>query len=260
MNQYKETKISELDNNVLLSAVKALAMAAISIRRIIASGDDGEWDYKLNKVLKPLREDLNNLASLNIEVYENGYSGKLTIEKLIQEFKDFYGVISSISPLGYEESQFIIAYEFLENRSSRELFPLIKKQYFWDHIHESIKKVSQDRYADKHYVDAVEAAFKEVIKRVKDYVNLKTNSKFDGARAIGRAFDCDRQNPLVKFNDIQSEEEKDEQRGIAFLFKGVVGIRNRKAHENITLNDPYRAMEYLALASLLMRLLDEYAK
>jgi hypothetical protein len=45
-----------------------------------------------------------------------------------------------------------------------------------------------------------------------------------------------------------------------FLFKGIVGIRNRKAHENIILDDPYRAIEYLTLASLLMRLLDEYAK
>ena len=95
---------------------------------------------------------------------------------------------------------------------------------------------------------------------VKDYVNEKNGGNLDGAKAMGRAFDFDRQEPLIKFNDLQSEEEKDEQRGIAFLFKGIVGIRNRKAHENITLSDPYRALEYLALASLLMRLMDEYAK
>jgi len=127
-------------------------------------------------------------------------------------------------------------------------------------FHQRIKEVTGTKYEDGHYADAVEAGFKEVIKRVKDYANSKTGSSLDGAKAIGRAFDFDRQEPLIKFNNLQSDEEKDEQRGIAFLFKGIVGIRNRKAHENIVLSNPYRALEYLALASLLMRLLDEYAK
>jgi len=127
-------------------------------------------------------------------------------------------------------------------------------------LHLRIKEVVGTKYEDGHYAEAVEAGFKEVIKRVKDYVNEKNADNLDGAKAMGRAFDFDRQEPLIKFNNLQTKEEKDEQRGIAFLFKGVVGIRNRKVHENITLNDPYRALEYLALASLLMRLLDEYAK
>jgi uncharacterized protein (TIGR02391 family) len=127
-------------------------------------------------------------------------------------------------------------------------------------LHQRIKEVVDTKYEDGHYADAVEAGFKEVIKRVKDYVNSKTGGNLDGAKAIGRAFDFDRQEPLIKFNNLQSDEEKDEQRGIAFLFKGIVCIRNRKVHENIVLSNPYRALEYLALASLLMRLLDEYAK
>jgi len=127
-------------------------------------------------------------------------------------------------------------------------------------LHPRIKEVVGKKYEDGHYAEAVEAGFKEVIKRVKDYVNTKEGTNIDGTKAMGRAFDFDRQDPLIKFNGLKSNEEKDEQRGIAFLFKGIVGIRNRKAHENITLDDSYRALEYLALASLLMRLLDEYAK
>ncbi len=65
---------------------------------------------------------------------------------------------------------------------------------------------------------------------------------------------------ISKFFNLQTQEEKGEQKGIMFLFKGIVGIRNRKAHENVILDDPYKAIEYLALASLLMRLLDEYEK
>lgn len=127
-------------------------------------------------------------------------------------------------------------------------------------LHKRIKEVVGQKYENGHYAEAVEAAFKEVIKRVKDYVKSKIGGTLDGARAIGRAFDFNGQEPLIKFNNLQSDEEKDEQRGIALLFKGVVFIRNRKAHENITLSDPKRALEYLALASLLMRLLDENAK
>lgn len=127
-------------------------------------------------------------------------------------------------------------------------------------LHPRIKEVVGTKYENGHYAEAVEAGFKEVIKKVKDYVNTKNGSTIDGARAMGYAFDFERHEPLIKFNNLQSEEEKDEQRGIALLFKGIVSIRNRKAHENVVLNDPYRALEYLALASLLMRLFDEYAK
>lgn len=127
-------------------------------------------------------------------------------------------------------------------------------------LHPSVKVVVGRKYEHQHYAESVEAAFKEVIKRVKDYVNARNgDSRLDGDRAMNRAFGFENQEPLIKFNAVQSDEEKDEQRGILNLFKGIVGIRNRKAHENIVLNDPIRALEYLALASLLMHLLDEYA-
>lgn len=42
------------------------------------------------------------------------------------------------------------------------------------------------------------------------------------------------------------------------LFKGIVGIRDKKAHLNYIQQDPLKTLEYLFLASLLMRLLDEH--
>jgi len=43
-----------------------------------------------------------------------------------------------------------------------------------------------------------------------------------------------------------------------FLFMGaVVGIRNPKAHDEIVQNDPYKTLEYLGFASLLMKRIDE---
>jgi uncharacterized protein (TIGR02391 family) len=73
---------------------------------------------------------------------------------------------------------------------------------------------------------------------------------------MNRAFGCDKRTPVIRFNSLQSDAERDEQKGIMFLCKGVVGLRNSKAHSNTLFNDPSRAHEYLALASLLMRLLE----
>ncbi|GAI01789.1 unnamed protein product, partial [marine sediment metagenome] len=44
-----------------------------------------------------------------------------------------------------------------------------------------IKEVVGTKYEDGHYAEAVEAGFKEVIKRVKDYVNAKNDGNLDGA-------------------------------------------------------------------------------
>ncbi len=127
-------------------------------------------------------------------------------------------------------------------------------------LHSAIKNVVHKKYEDRYYADAVESAFKEVIKRVKEYVNPKIGKELDGDGLMNHAFGCDGKEPIIKFNSLRTREEKDEQRGLMFLFKGIVGIRNRKVHENVILSDPYRALEYLALASLLIRLIEEHAK
>ena len=260
--KYEGTAIDKVTDSILLSAIKNLCAQSLSIKWHVTVFDDGEWDHKLNKVLNLFESDIDELSKIKPDE-TNKYSGYLTVEKLLSEFYDFYAIVSCTSPLGDYEAQFVIAYEFLENKMKDEKAKFLttkKRSYFWDDIHKDIKKLCYARYSDGHYVDAVEAAFKEVIKRVKDYVNSKINGNLDGDKAMNRAFGFENQEPLIKFNEVQSTEEKDEQRGIMHLFKGIVGIRNRKAHENIVIDDPNHALEYLALASLLMRLLDKYAK
>jgi uncharacterized protein (TIGR02391 family) len=73
---------------------------------------------------------------------------------------------------------------------------------------------------------------------------------------MNHAFGCDGRLPIVAFNSSTTDSERDEQKGIMYLFKGIVGLRNAKAHSNVLFEDPSRAHEYLALASLLMRLLE----
>lgn len=126
-------------------------------------------------------------------------------------------------------------------------------------LHPQIVTVSKALFDDRHYADANLAAFREVIKRLKDYYKAKTGAEKDGDTLMNHAFGCEGRTPLIAFNGLSSTEEIDEQKGLMYLFKGIVGIRNRKAHEWVVLDNPLKAVEYLALASLLMRLLDEHA-
>jgi uncharacterized protein (TIGR02391 family) len=119
-------------------------------------------------------------------------------------------------------------------------------------FHSEIERVSGDLYRNGHYKSAALEAFIRVIDQVKAVSGIPD----DGDSLMNKAFACDRQTPVVQFNSLTKDSERDEQRGIYFLFKGIVGLRNSKAHDNRLFDDPLRAHEYLALASLLIRLLE----
>jgi len=62
--------------------------------------------------------------------------------------------------------------------------------------------------------------------------------------------------PVLKFNHLQTQSDKDEQKGFMMLFSGAVaGLRNPRAHTFIQ-DDPERALEFIAFVSLLAKLLD----
>jgi uncharacterized protein (TIGR02391 family) len=89
-----------------------------------------------------------------------------------------------------------------------------------------------------------------------DEVKVVSGLSDDGDSLMNKAFGADKQMPAIQFNSLSTETERDEQRGIMYLFKGIVGLRNSKAHSNRLFNDPSRAHEYLALTGLLLRLLE----
>ena len=119
-------------------------------------------------------------------------------------------------------------------------------------VHPEIQKVSGDLLRDGHFKQAALEAYIRVIEEVKRRSGLAQ----DGDALMNFAFGSENRLPILAFNSLASDSERDEQRGIMFLFKGIVGLRNSKAHSNALFNDPSRAHEYLALASLLMRLLE----
>ncbi len=121
-------------------------------------------------------------------------------------------------------------------------------------FHANIERVSGTLFRDGHYKQAALEAFILVINSLKNKSGLTS----DGDKLINQAlsFSGDSR-PIVQFNNFSDQSERDEQQGLYFMFKGLVCIRNHKAHTNILINDRDRAYEYLALASLLLRLLDQ---
>jgi uncharacterized protein (TIGR02391 family) len=126
---------------------------------------------------------------------------------------------------------------------------------FWYLIHPKITKVSQKLFDHGHYADSVEAAFKEVNVIVKECHRRKTGKELDGADLMRTAFSVN--NPTITLDDLDTISGKDVQQGYMHLFEGsMLGIRNPKAHANITIDED-RATHLIFLASLLLFKFDE---
>lgn len=122
-----------------------------------------------------------------------------------------------------------------------------------DQLHPDIQRVSSRLMANGHASSAIFEAFKAVNARVKRVSGLEGE---DGKSLMARAFAED--HPVLAINRSRNRSDRDEQEGFKLIFMGVMqGIRNPKAHEVVEEIDPARAREYLALASLLMRRLDD---
>lgn len=126
---------------------------------------------------------------------------------------------------------------------------------FWSIIHKDIIKVAKNKFEDGYYADAVESAFKEINKRVKEIVKNKTGEELDGASLMYKAFS--EKTPIIILDNLSTETGRNIQKGYMQIFAGaMIGIRNPKAHENIIISKE-RATHFIFLASLLMYKLDE---
>jgi uncharacterized protein (TIGR02391 family) len=127
--------------------------------------------------------------------------------------------------------------------------------HMWSLLHPRITTLARGRVEAGHYADAVEVALKEVNSRVKTAFLAAGRDEKDGADLMFAAFGGTQ--PTIRFGPLNSDTGKNIQEGYTKIFAGAMqGVRNPKAHENITL-DTVRTWHLLALASLLMYKLDE---
>lgn len=114
-------------------------------------------------------------------------------------------------------------------------------------IHPEIVKVSRDLFRDKYYSLAIFEACKRLNNLVRDKSGYTSK---DGQSLMAHVFSDAA--PVLKLNKLLSISDKSEQQGFMFLYMGTMaGIRNPKAHDNVDLTDPMRALKYLGLIDLL---------
>lgn len=89
-----------------------------------------------------------------------------------------------------------------------------------------------------------------------DFIRAKTKSQEDGDKLIGQAFSLE--HPLLVLSDLDTESGQNDQKGFMQMFKGAYqGIRNPKAHSLTHDLTPEKAAQYLVLASLFVRRVEE---
>lgn len=90
---------------------------------------------------------------------------------------------------------------------------------------ETVKK----NYEAENYTGAI----LDSILRLTDTIRNKTGIEGDGASLIGQAFGGD--NPRIKLNKLQTDSEKDAQRGVQEILRGIyTAIRNPRSHDAAT--------------------------
>lgn len=120
-----------------------------------------------------------------------------------------------------------------------------------ENLHPLVAGAAADLFADGHFESAVAEAFKSVEVRVRDL----TGSTSSGVKLMGEAFGS--ASPHIDVGLRSGQSGADEREGFLALFRGaMLAVRNPRAHDLATEQDPQEALEYLGFASLLHRRLD----
>jgi uncharacterized protein (TIGR02391 family) len=110
-------------------------------------------------------------------------------------------------------------------------------------------------YRDGHYANAIV----EAVKALNAQVRLRSGvDDKDGSALMEHVFSPN--NPILRFNPLADQSDRDEQKGFMMMFSGAVaGLRNPRAHKIIQ-DDPEQALEFIAFISLLAKLADKAKK
>ncbi len=112
-------------------------------------------------------------------------------------------------------------------------------------------EVIQKDYDTKNYTGAIlDAVFK-----LTDTIRNKTGLEGDGSSLIGQAFGGE--DPRIKLNKLQTDSEKDIQKGIQDILRGIyTGIRNPRSHDSMS-DDKSSTDAIIVFINYLLRLIDQ---
>lgn len=119
-------------------------------------------------------------------------------------------------------------------------------------VHPKLPSIVKQLFDDGHYAQSTFEAYKFIDKEVQRLSGTTASGYKLMMQVFGAEF------PLIKLTSLSNESEKDEQKGFQFLFAGsVLAIRNPRGHEYAVADSPDQCLDHLALASLLLRRLEE---
>lgn len=119
-------------------------------------------------------------------------------------------------------------------------------------IHPALQPVVRRLFDDGHFAQATFEGFKFLDKEVQRH----SRTGDSGFKLMMNSFS--ESNPSIQLTPLTTTSEKDEQKGFQFLFAGsVLAIRNPRGHEFGLRDSPDQCLDHLALASLLLRRLED---
>ncbi len=123
----------------------------------------------------------------------------------------------------------------------------------WRNIHPDLPSKVRRLYDDGYYAESAFEAFKYVEQEVKRAAGRRAGSGF------GLMMDVFNETaPTLQLNAGVSESEVDEQKGYRHMFAGAQsGIRNPRGHDTDVTDSPDLCLDHLAVASVLLRKLDD---
>lgn len=242
---------------------------------VMADSDVADAEYNLVLAqTKVYKDDIEKLSQLDTDLtwgcvrikqgngyftrkegdFNPWYDGNLKLKQLLDSLASLTELLDMTNPKQMQDVEYLHFYNYLyfvtipvdsPNKSP-------KKSITFDALHIKIRNHCEARYKAKNYSDAVFTACKVVFQEIKDL----TGSNLDGKRLAEQAFALD--NPQIKLNNLNTESEKDEQKGFILLLSGLyLGIRNPQAHDLINQYDEHKTLEYLSFISLLLERIDE---
>lgn len=118
-------------------------------------------------------------------------------------------------------------------------------------LHAEVARAVTPLFENGHYAHAVEDACKVLDLLVK---MRSGRNDVSGTELMQTVFSP--KNPVLKFNDLQTDSDRSEQQGLMFLYAGaMLALRNPRAH-GIVQDTPESAVEYIGLVSMLAKTLD----
>lgn len=145
----------------------------------------------------------------------------------------------------------------LEKRAEAHLLKESKTQQqqqlgFEELLHPIVMEHSYQLYRNGHLRESVLNSVTALF----DFIRTKAKLHEDGDKLIGQVFSLEK--PLLVLSELDTESGQNDQKGFMQMFKGAYqGIRNPKAHSLTHDLTPEKAAQYLVLASLFIRRVEE---